>query len=98
MKAAQTNGDLMESLALLVSIMLLVIFGAGFIAFGLSWFRSQWARIATYVFAAFSILSGLWLAVTLIEGNGLAVGFLPVALGAFSIFNTRRKAKAKPKA
>ncbi|MEY3663599.1 MAG: hypothetical protein RI919_1115 [Actinomycetota bacterium] len=92
------NGAVMESLALLVSIMLLVIFGAGFIAFGLSWFRSQWARIATYVFAAFSILSGLWLAVTLIDGNGLAVGFLPVALGAFSIFNTRRKAKAKPKA
>ncbi len=88
----------MESLALLVSIMLLVIFGAGFIAFGLSWFRSPVTRVLTYIFAAFSILSGLWLAVTLIDGNGLAVGFLPVALGAFSIFNTRRKAKAKPKA
>jgi hypothetical protein len=87
-----------ESLALLVSIMLLVIFGAGFIAFGLSWFRSPVTRVLTYIFAAFSILSGLWLAVTLIDGNGLAVGFLPVALGAFSIFNTRRKAKAKPKA
>jgi hypothetical protein len=35
------NGAVMESLALLVTIMLLVIFGAGFIAFGLSWFRSQ---------------------------------------------------------
>jgi ABC-type glycerol-3-phosphate transport system permease component len=97
-RATKMNGAVMESLALLVSIMLLVIFGAGFTAFGLSWFRSRGARIATYVFASFSILSGVWLAVVLIDGNGLAVGFLPVALGVFSIFNTRRKAKAKPKA
>ena len=85
----------MESLAILVSIIILVIFGAGVIAFVLSWFKSPATRIITYIFAAFSILSGLWLAITLIDGNGLAVGFLPVALGVFSIFNARRKAKPK---
>jgi hypothetical protein len=97
-RATKMNGAVMESLALLVSIMLLVIFGAGVIAFVLSWFKSPVTRVLTYIFASFSILSGVWLAVALIDGNGLAVGFLPVALGVFSIFNARRKAKAKPKA
>ena len=96
--ATRMNGAVMESLAIVVLILLSVIFGAGLIGFVLSWFRSPVTRVLTYIFASFSILSGIWLAISLIDGNGLQVGAIPVALGVFSIFNARRKAKAKPKA
>jgi ABC-type dipeptide/oligopeptide/nickel transport system permease subunit len=84
----------MESLAIVVMVLLSVIFGAGLIGFVLSWFKSPVTRVLTYIFASFSILSGVWLAISLIDGNGLQVGAIPVALGVFSIFNARRKAKA----
>lgn len=91
---AKSNGVLMESLAIVVMVLLSVIFGAGLIGFVLSWFKSPVTRVLTYIFASFSILSGVWLAISLIDGNGLQVGAIPVALGVFSIFNARRKAKA----
>jgi hypothetical protein len=76
-------------------ILLSVIFGVGLIGFVLSWFKSPVTRVLTYIFASFSILSGVLLAISLIDGNGLQVGAIPVALGVFSIFNARRKAKPK---
>jgi CHASE2 domain-containing sensor protein len=96
-RATKMNGAVMESLALLVSIMLLVIFGAGLIGFVLSWFKSPVTRVLTYIFASFSILSGVWLAVVLIDGNGLALGFLPVALGVFSISTRDAKQRSSPR-
>lgn len=94
LRVAKSNGVLMESLAIVVMVLLSVIFGAGLIGFVLSWFKSPVTRVLTYIFASFSILSGVWLAISLIDGNGLQVGAIPVALGVFSIFNARRKAKA----
>ena len=94
-RATKLNGVLMESLAIFAVILLSVIFGVGLIGFVLSWFKSPVTRVLTYIFASFSILSGVLLAISLIDGNGLQVGAIPVALGVFSIFNARRKAKPK---
>jgi hypothetical protein len=85
----------MESLALLASLILLVIYLSGLIAFGLSWLRNRIGKILTLIFGSFSILSGAWVAITLINGNGLMVGGLPVLLGVFSIWNTLRLKKPK---
>lgn len=83
----------MESLALLVSLILLFIYGSGLIAFVLSWFQNKIARISSFVFSGISIVTGIWLAVTLINGNGVIVGGLPVALGVVSIWNALRVSK-----
>ncbi len=85
----------MESLALLVSLMLLVIYLSGLIAFGLSWLRNRIGKILTLIFSSISVLSGAWVAITLISGNGLMVGGIPVLLGALSIWNTLRVNKPK---
>ncbi|MEY4654933.1 MAG: hypothetical protein ACK5CU_04425 [Rhodoluna sp.] len=85
----------MESLALLVSLMLLVIYLSGLIAFGLSWLRNRIGKILTLIFGSISVLSGAWVAITLISGNGLMVGGIPVLLGALSIWNTLRVNKPK---
>jgi hypothetical protein len=84
-----------ESLALLVSLMLLVIYLSGLIAFGLSWLRNRIGKILTLIFGSISVLSGAWVAITLISGNGLMVGGIPVLLGALSIWNTLRVNKPK---
>ena len=85
----------MESLALLVSLMLLVIYLSGLIAFGLSWLRNRIGKILTLIFGSISVLSGAWVAITLISGNGLMVGGIPVLLGVLSIWNTLRANKPK---
>ncbi len=85
----------MESLALLVSLMLLSIYLSGLIAFGLSWIRNQTGKFLTIIFGSISILSGVWVAITLINGNGLMVGGIPVLLGVLSIWNTLRVRKQK---
>jgi len=84
-----------ESLALLVSLMLLVIYLSGLIAFGLSWLRNRIGKILTLIFGSISVLSGAWVAITLISGNGLMVGGIPVLLGVLSIWNTLRVNKPK---
>ncbi|NBW73240.1 MAG: hypothetical protein EBR26_02355 [Microbacteriaceae bacterium] len=86
----------MESLALLVSIILLVIYLSSIIAFGLSWIRRKSWMIVTIVFALFGLASGIWLAITLINGNGLFIGAIPVLFASFSIWNTLRRNKVKP--
>jgi len=84
-----------ESLALLVSLMLLVIYLSGLIAFSLSWLRNRIGKILTLIFSSISVLSGAWVAITLISGNGLMVGGIPVLLGVLSIWNTLRVNKPK---
>ena len=85
----------MESLALLASLIILVIYFSGLIAFGLSWLRNRVGRILTLIFGSISILTGSWLAITLINGNGLMLGGIPVLLGVLSIWNTLRVTKPK---
>lgn len=81
----------MEGLAAVVTIILLVIYSSGLSALALSWARSKWLRIASRTFAVISIVSGLWLAAALFDGNGVLVGGIPVALGAVSLFISIRR-------
>ncbi len=81
----------MEGLAALVTVILLVIYSSGLSALALAWAKSKWLRIASRTFAVMSILTGLWLAATLFEGNGVFVGGIPVALGAVSLFISIRR-------
>lgn len=81
----------MESLAALVMAMLLVIYGSAFTAFGLSWSRKNVLRMVTLVLASVAISTGVWLAATLIEGNGIIVGGIPVAVGLLSLINSYRR-------
>ena len=83
----------MESLALMVALIMLTIYGSGLIAFILSWFKSKVTRIICFVFAGMAILSGLWIGATLTPGNGLNVGSIPVLLGGVSIWNAIRVSK-----
>ncbi len=81
----------MEGLAALVTVILLVIYSSGLFALALSWTRNRIGRIVSRVFAIISILTGLWLAIALIDGNGVMVGGIPVLLGAFSLYNSLRR-------
>ena len=83
----------MESLALLVTVMLLVVYGSGFIAFISSWFRNRISEIVTYVFSTISILSGALVGFSLREGNGLLIAIIPVSLGLLSVWNVKRRQK-----
>ena len=81
----------MESLALLVSIMLLAVYTSGVTAFVASWLRSTKAKIVTNLFGAISIISGVLLWFSLRDGNGFFVGIIPISLGVFAILNYRRR-------
>jgi hypothetical protein len=81
----------MESLALLVTVILLAVYGSGFIAFISSWFRNRVSEIATYVLSTISILSGALVGISLREGNGFYVALLPISLGIFSVWNVKRR-------
>lgn len=83
----------MESLAVMVALILLTIYGSGLIAFVLSWFANRVARIICFVFSGIAILAGLWLGITLASGNGLMVGALPILAGAVSSWNAIRVSK-----
>jgi len=81
----------MESLVLLVTVILLAVYGSGFIAFISSWFRNRVSEIATYVLSTISILSGALVGISLREGNGFFVALLPISLGIFSVWNVKRR-------
>lgn len=81
----------MESLAAVVTAMLLVIYGSAFTAFALSWSRKSPLRMATIVLASVAISTGVWLAVTLIQANGIIVGGVPIAVGLLSLINSYRR-------
>jgi hypothetical protein len=80
-----------ESLALLVSIMLLAVYTSGVIAFVASWSRIYKAKIVTNLFGAISIISGVLLWYSLRDGNGFFVGIIPISLGVFATLNHRRR-------
>lgn len=81
----------MEGLVALVTVILLVIYSSGLFALALSWTRNRIGRIVSRVFAVISTVTGIWLAITLIDGNGVMVGGIPVLLGAFSLYNSLRR-------
>lgn len=82
-----------ESLALVVAVIVLSVYGAMLIGFVTSWFQKTWARWVTYIFSGFGMVSGTLLGVQLIDGNGLMIAGIPVVVGAFSVWNvTRRRA------
>ena len=83
----------MESLALVVTVIVLFIYGSGIAAFTASWFKSSKAKLITSFFGAISIISGGWLWLSLSDGNGFFVGIIPISLGVFAILNYRRRNK-----
>lgn len=85
----------METLAYLVTAILAVIYGSSVIAFGFSWGSSKAAGVVTIIFASIGILTGLWIASQLIDGNGLMVGGIPILVSGFSIWNTLRRRDSK---
>ena len=88
----------MEGLVALVVTILLVIYSSAIMAVALSWIRHGFLMILSRVLAGFAIVSGTWLAITLIDGNGVFVGGIPVLLGAFALINSlRRKSQERAK-
>ena len=88
----------MEGLVAFVTAILLVIYSSGLFALAFSWTRNRIGRIVSRVFAVISIVTGIWLALTLIDSNGVFVGGIPVLLGAFSLYNSlRRKRQERAK-
>lgn len=81
----------MESLALAAAIIVLSVYGSGFIALGLSFIRNKIWQIVTYVFGGIAIVTGLWLGYTLLDGNGIYIAFIPLVLGIVAIWNTTRR-------
>jgi len=81
----------MESLALLVTLILLAVYGSGLIAFISSWFRNRVSEIITYIFSAISILAGIGLGFSLRDGNGFAIALIPMSLGILAVWNVRRR-------
>ena len=81
----------MEGLVAFVTAILLVIYSSGLFALAFSWTRNRIGRIVSRVFAVISIVTGTWLAITLLDSNGLFVGGIPVLLGAFSLYNSLRR-------
>jgi hypothetical protein len=81
----------MESLALLVSLILLSILLYGPIAIAFS-FMSQklWARILTFVFGFLAIISGGWLASLSIGIGARLMGIFAIASGGWAIYRRRR--------
>ena len=84
----------MESLALVVTVILIAIYSSGFIAFVASWFRNDIAALVSKVLGIVAIFTGAWLGFTLREGNGFFVGSVPVLLGFFAIWNSARRKRA----
>jgi hypothetical protein len=81
----------MESLALLVTVILLAVYGSGFIAFISSWFKNRVSEILTYIFSSISIVAGVLLGFSLRDGNGMAIALIPISLGIISVWNVRRR-------
>lgn len=81
----------MEGLVAFVTAIFLVIYSSGLFALAFSWTRNRIGRIVSRVFAVISIVTGIWLAITLIDSNGVFVGGIPVLLGAFSLYNSLRR-------
>jgi hypothetical protein len=80
----------MESLARLVSLILLSILLCGPIAIAFSFVGQKfWARILTFFFGSLAILSGLWLSSLSIGIGARVMGIFAVACGGWAIYRRR---------
>jgi hypothetical protein len=70
----------MESLALLVSIILLTIVILGPISFALSRLKYRWAHIVGLVAGVAGVLTGAWLGVTVDSSGARIMGLLALAV------------------
>jgi TctA family transporter len=80
----------MESLALLVSIIILAIFSSAFVAVALSFSDSKVARTFVFIFAPLSSAAGLWLGFAAKSTGSWVMGLIVVGLGVFSLWNSNR--------
>jgi hypothetical protein len=83
----------MESLALLATLVMLFVFSSSILAFSFSWAKNKVMKILTFIFSGLGLASGLWVMITLINGNGLFIGVIPVLLSGFAIWNTIKRTK-----
>ncbi|MFM9227088.1 MAG: hypothetical protein ACKOQ1_10800 [Actinomycetota bacterium] len=86
----------MESLALVVSIIVMSIMVGGAISLVVAWRRPQtvWARILGSVFAVFAVLSGGWLAALEVGSGGRLIGLVVCVLGVSALWRTWRRRSA----
>lgn len=82
----------MESLALLVSIILLVVVWLGPISMMLALVSQPWARIAGYITGGLGVLAGIWLATTVDSPGARLIGAIASLLGVAGVWLNRRKA------
>jgi hypothetical protein len=81
---------LMESLALLVSLILLSVLLFGPIAIGFSFAsKKMWARILTFFFGSLAIITGIWLAGLTIGIGARLMGVFAIACGIWAIYRRR---------
>ncbi len=81
----------MESLALLVSIILLVTISLGPISVVLSRFQAPLARLFGYVTGGLGVAAGVLLLLSVESRGGAIIGLLSAALGALGVFLNLKK-------
>ena len=81
---------LMESLALVVSLILLsiILFGPIAIAFSFA-SKKMWARVLTFFFGSLSVITGIWLAGLSIGIGARLMGVFAIACGIWAIYRRR---------
>lgn len=83
----------MESLAVLAATIVSAIYLSSLLAFGFSWIKNKVGKILTLIFASIGIISGLWIGITLLAGNGIFIGGIALLISLFAIWNTFRRNK-----
>ncbi len=81
----------MESLALLVSIILMVTISLGPISVVLSRFKAPMARLFGYVTGGLGVAAGILLLVSVDSRGGMIIGIMSAALGALGVFLNLKK-------
>jgi hypothetical protein len=82
---------IMESLAALVTVLLITIYGSGVIALALAWTSNRIAIIVSRVLSFIAMASGFWLGLTLMNGSSVVLGGIPVLLGVASLIISIRR-------
>jgi len=85
-----------ESLALLVSIIVLSIIAGGAISLVVAWRRPRatWGKILGSVFAVFAALSGGWLAALEVGSGARLIGLVVCVLGISALWRMWRRRPA----
>lgn len=81
----------MESLALLVSIIILTTFMFGPISMAFSRLEQTWARVLGFITGGAGVLAGAWLGTTVDSTGARIMGLLAASLAAFGLWLNWRK-------